>query len=322
MQIKEAYLHVLDAINDVKLLSERQMHIDLDIEDYAIKHVDGFFEHLDIATSPLLAVQKIDFGSDSFKEVSLGVAELFFDVMRQSEEIKPCDLMCLSFDREGASFFGFLKLNFRTSFAHAVELEDNLIINKIIRQVTTLPYKSQKVEEGFLIDVTNGLVHIKDKLITMDGKKGKYISESVLGIGSTMTPKRKIDMIAKTAEKVIEKYEETPLVGVAKVKQMLTEHLDENGSVNITEIVESCFDTDTAKEAYLSALNEKGIQPETLVINESQRKKLKRTQKIKTASGVEIILPFEYVSRSENLEIINHPDGTVSIQLKNLGELL
>lgn len=322
MQIKEAYLHVLDAINDVKLLSERQMHIDLDIEDYAIKHVDGFFEHLDIATSPLLAVQKIDFSSDSFKEVSLGVAELFFDVMRQSEEIKPCDLMCLSFDREGASFFGFLKLNFRTSFAHAVELEDNLIINKIIRQVTTLPYKSQKVEEGFLIDVTNGLVHIKDKLITMDGKKGKYISESVLGIGSTMTPKRKIDMIAKTAEKVIEKYEETPLVGVAKVKQMLTEHLDENGSVNITEIVESCFDTDTAKEAYLSALNEKGIQPETLVINESQRKKLKRTQKIKTASGVEIILPFEYVSRSENLEIINHPDGTVSIQLKNLGELL
>lgn len=322
MQIKEAYLHVLDAINDVKLLSERQMHIDLDIEDYAIKHVDGFFEHLDIATSPLLAVQKIDFSSDSFKEVSLGVAELFFDVMRQSEEIKPCDLMCLSFDREGASFFGFLKLNFRTSFAHAVELEDNLIINKIIRQVTTLPYKSQKVEEGFLIDVTNGLVHIKDKLITMDGKKGKYISESVLGIGSTMTPKRKIDMIAKTAEKVIEKYEETPLVGVAKVKQMLTEHLDENGSVNITEIVESCFDTDTAKEAYLSALNEKGIQPETLVINESQRKKLKRTQKIKTASGVEIILPFEYVSRSENLEIINYPDGTVSIQLKNLGELL
>lgn len=322
MQIKEAYLHVLDAVNDVKLLSERHMHIDMDIEDYAIKHVDGFFEHLDIATSPLQTVQKIDFNSDSFKEVSLGVAELFFEVMQQSEEIKPCDLMCLSFDKDGASFFGFLKLNFRTSFAHAVELEDNLIINKIIRQVTTLPYKSQKVEEGFLVDLTNGLVHIKDKMIALEGKKGKYISETVLGIGSTITPKRKIDMIAKTAEKIIEKYDEMPLVGVAKVKQMLTAHLDESGSVNMTEIVESCFDTETAKEAYVNALREKGIEPETLVINESQRKKLKRTQKIKTASGVEIILPFEYVSRSENLEIVSHSDGSVSIQLKNLGELL
>jgi len=64
------------------------------------------------------------------------------------------------------------------------------------------------------------------------------------------------------------------------------------------------------------------VDSEGVKLNEAQTKKLKRTQRIKTASGVEIILPFEYVSRTENLSIVNHPDGSVSIELKNLGELL
>lgn len=322
MRITEAYLHVLDASSDVKLLSERHMHIDLEIEDYATKHIEGFFEHLDIATNELELIQRINFSNEDFKEITLNVAELFFDVMQQCEEIKPCDLMCLKFEREGSAMYGFLKLNFRTSFAHAVELEDNLIINKIIRQVTTLPYKSQKVEEGFLVDLTQKQVFIKDKMVTIDGKKSIYISESILGAQNTLTPKRKIDMMAKTAQKVIEKYDEMPLIATAKIKQMITSHLDESGSVNIDKIVDNCFDTTEAKEAYLAELNEKRVDPDSITINESQRKKLKRTQKIKTASGVEIILPFEYVSRRENLEIVNHPDGSVSIQLKNLGELL
>ncbi|HAS73370.1 MAG TPA: hypothetical protein DCS67_04430 [Clostridiales bacterium UBA8960] len=322
MRITEAYLHVLDANSDVKLLSERHMHIDLEIEDYASKHIEGFFEHLDIATNEIDAIQKMNPLSDDFKETTLNVAELFFDVMKQCEEIKPCDLMCLKFEREGATLIGFLKLNFRTSFAHAVELEDNLIVNKIIRQVTTLPYKTQKVEEGFLVDLTHRQVFIKDKTVTVDGRKTKYISEYVLGVGHTLTPKRKIDLIAKTAQKVIEKYDDKPLIATAKIKQMITSHLDESGGVNMESIVASCFDTEVAKDAYLSELNDKGIDPDSITINETQKKKLKRTQKIKTASGVEIILPFEYVSRSENLEIVNHPDGSVSIQLKNLGELL
>lgn len=322
MQINEAYLHVLDAASDVKLLSERPMHIDLDIEEYMIKHVEGFFEHLDIAISQIEKIQSIDLKLESFKETSLKVAESLFEAMQKSEEIKPCDLMCLRFDKEGSSYIGFLKLNFRTSFAHAVELEDNLIINKIVRQVTTLPYKSQKVEEGFLVDFTNGRILVKDKLVTLDGSKVKYISEAILGIGHVMTPKRKIDLITKTAERIIEKYEETPFIATAKVKQMVTTHLDTHGGVDMSQIVDTCFDTKAAKEAYLTELQEKGVDPDSITINESQKKKLKRTQKIKTASGVEIILPFEYVSRSENLEINNHPDGTVSIQLKNLGELL
>jgi len=322
MQIFEAYLHVLDAISDVKLLSERPMVLDAEIEDYAGKHIEGFFEHLDISTSDLNQASKLDLSAATFRDLTLSVADQFFEVMKGCDEIKPCDLMCLKFAREGVEYAGFLKLNFRTSFAHAVEVEDNLITNKIVRQVTTLPYKSQKVEEGFLIDLTHNNALIKDKSVTIDGSKSKYIAEYVLGLSADLTAKRKIDVITKTAQKVIEKYDDQPLVKTAKVKRMITEHLDEKGELDMSTIVNQCFSTHTEREDFKKELVDKGIEPESLSINETQRKKLKRTQKIKTASGVEIILPFEYVSRSENIEIVNHPDGTVSIELRNLGELL
>ena len=322
MQIKEAYLHVLDVISDVKLLSERATEVDVEIEDYVEKHVGVFFENLDISTIDYNNSSKVQIEGHSFKEVSLQVADLFYDAMIYSEDIKPCDLMCIHFEKEDREYYGFLKLNFRTSFAHAVELQDNLIINKIIRQVTTLPYKSQKVEEGFLIDLTEHKVLVKDKLVTIDGAKSKYITEKVLCLNGVLTTKRKIDLITKTAEKVIEKYDNQPMIKTAQLRKMVTEHLDESGSLNMDRIVNTCFDTEIAKETYLKELDEKGVNPESLQINEGQTKKLKRTQRIKTASGVEIILPFEYVSRSENLNIVNNPDGSVSIELKNLGGLL
>lgn len=322
MQITEAYLHVLDAQSNVKLLSERPMQLDLEISAYADKHIEGFFEHLDISTSDLIHATRITHERSDFKQLALAVADLFFDVMQKTEDIKPCDLMCLKFEREGIDYAGFLKLNFRTSYAHAVEIEDNLITNKIIRQVTTLPYKSQKVEEGFIIDMTHNKALIKDKLVMIEGSKTRYIAEEVLGLRSEMTVKRKIDLITKTAQKVMEKYDDQPMVKTAAVKKMITAHLDDHGAIDMATIVNQCFDTKVAREAYIQELEDKGIEPESLLINASQSKKLRRTQKIKTASGVEIVLPFEYVSRRENLNIVTHPDGTISIELRNLGEIL
>lgn len=322
MSIYEAYLHVLDAQAGVKMLSELPMQIDVEIDDYVNKHIEGFFEHLDIATLPLNQVSKLKVSFDTFKEDGLMVADLFYDVMQKCEEIKACDLMCLKFSREDRNYIGFLKLNFRTSYAHAVELEENLIANKIIRQVTTLPYKSQKVEEGFLIDLDQNIILIKDKTVTVDGNKDKYIMTHVLDNQAALTEKRKIDRVTKSAEKMIEKYEDQPMIKKAQMRQMITEQLEESGSIDIDEVVKNCFETAAARDAYVQEIEEKGIETESITLNEAQRKKLKRTQRIKTASGVEIILPYEYVSRSENLAIENHPDGSVSISLRNLGELL
>ena len=46
--------------------------------------------------------------------------------------------------------------------------------------------------------------------------------------------------------------------------------------------------------------------------------KAEKVQKIKTDKGIEIIIPVDYMNSKEYVEFRNHPDGTISIQLKNI----
>lgn len=325
IQIKEIYLHILDGINETKILSENEMEVEGDIQDYIEKHITIFFEQLDIFKGKIddqALIKRLLENAGDFRNFSLEIADLFFEVMKRSDEIKPCDLMCLYFDYEGEEYVGVLKLNLRTSYIHFVETQDQKITNKIIRQQATLPYKTQKVEEGFLIALEQNEVFIKDKQVMLDGNKARYIQEDILKLNLGATAKKTIDAVTKAAEKVIQKYHDQDYVKTAKVKEFINEQIDEKSAIDLESIVYQCFETQSEREAYRNELDAKGIDPSNVEINDSQKKKIKRTQKIKTASGVEITLPYEYVARSENMEIENLPDGSISIRLNNLGELL
>ena len=44
--------------------------------------------------------------------------------------------------------------------------------------------------------------------------------------------------------------------------------------------------------------------------------------KIVTDIGVEVIFPAEYYQNNEYIEFINNDDGTISIQINNIGEVI
>ena len=47
-----------------------------------------------------------------------------------------------------------------------------------------------------------------------------------------------------------------------------------------------------------------------------------RTHKIKTDIGIEISIPIDYFQNKDYVEFFNNPDGTLSIELKNIGKLM
>ncbi len=325
IQINEAYLHVLDGNNETKVFSENPMEIEGEIHEYIEKHVSGFFDQLDIACMTIDEASNLNEliqGAEDFRGLTLDISDRFAEAMKKTEDIRPCDLMCIHFVLEEQEFIGVLKLNFRTSYAHYVQMDEGAITNRIIKQVTTLPYKSQKVEEGFVINLDEMKVYLRDKQVTIDGAKSRYISEEIFKMKPELTTKRSIDVATKAAEKVIQKYHDEDLIKKAKVKDFITEQIDEHSALNIENVAMQCFETEPEREAFKEEVAKKGVGESPIVVSESQKKKIKRSQKIKTASGVEITLPYEYIKREENFVIENHPDGTLSIKLNNLGELL
>ena len=49
-------------------------------------------------------------------------------------------------------------------------------------------------------------------------------------------------------------------------------------------------------------------------------KKLKN-QKIKTDTGIELSFPTEYSENSNFIEFVNHQDGTITIEINNIGKI-
>lgn len=327
IQIKECYLHILDYINDTKVFSEMPMVLDADIEEYVSKHIESFFEGYDVSDMKLNNSMKVhqmimESQSSGFASLGLNVADVFLEEMSKSEDIKPCDLICALIEREDKEYMAFIKLNFKTSYVHLVEMEGHVIANKIIRHVSTLPHKTQTVDEGFVVDWMSGKAFIKDKIVTVDGKKRAYIANAFFANTTVLTPKKAVDIMTKTAEKIVQKYQDNNIVSLAKVRSTIHDLIDSDVEMTSESIAEQCFETAAEREAYSEEISKKGLDDRSWTVDEAHKKKIKRSQKIKTASGVEIVLPYDYTANGENLEIINHPDGTLSIQLKNLGELL
>lgn len=324
IEIIDVYMHILDVINGTKVYSENPMKLDDVSSEYIVTQLEGFFEALDVGKTEVHPESKMGkmMQSEDFKNFSLEIADAFVSVMEKSIEVKPCDLLCVLFEKDEREYTAALKLNFKPMFSHIVNMDESTITNNLMIHNTVLPPKSQRIEEGFLLDLHASEAYIKDKQITFDEKKCAYISELVFGIQKLMTPKKAINEITKAAEKVVEKFKDNPLVETAKVRAAVEDVIDYYGHVDAAVICDKCFETEAEKEAFKTVVAQKGIDVAPWDVPESQRSKIKRTQKIKTSSGVEIVVPYAYIAREENLEIINNEDGSISIKLMNLGELL
>lgn len=62
--------------------------------------------------------------------------------------------------------------------------------------------------------------------------------------------------------------------------------------------------------------------PKEVTINRSLAIRAAKTQKIKTDTGIEISFPAEYFENQDYFKIINNPDGTLSIEIKNIGKII
>ena len=62
--------------------------------------------------------------------------------------------------------------------------------------------------------------------------------------------------------------------------------------------------------------------PEKVEVNPYITKKMSSNVKLGTDIGVELSFPAEYYRDNEHIEIINNEDGTISIKINNIGEII
>jgi hypothetical protein len=154
----------------------------------------------------------------------------------------------------------------------------------------------------------------------INGAKQYILSELVFKCKRNPTPNEAIRATTDIIKRVSEEFGIDPFRSIAKAKSVIETQIEEHAIIQPAEIGKQVFsDNYQCLEKYNLSINEKSINcniPQISVTNNKVSK-----HKIKTDTGIEIIFPSNYIEDGKYIDVKSNPDGTISIELKNIGKI-
>lgn len=326
MDVKHAILHMLDLDSSSLIFSQKELTLhESGVSTYLAGVLKKFGQgdskigQLD-ETNPLFV--EIANAETSFIEKSQSVAQQFFDCLTQGEEIPNGDLLYFTAEKETESYVGIFKLNYKPAFTHFVDyVEEEMLIDLIVNQ-TILPSATQRIEEGVLINVTRGTFELIEKKYKFAGRNRLYFSEDLLKTEAKPTVQENIKIVKKAVKEIADKYNEEKYVSLSNIQQAVYESIESEGKLSNEKIAEAVFENNiSAKTEYIERV-ERTNYDENIPVNVPKYEKKYSKQKLKLANGIEMVIPVEVYQNKDLIEFINNPDGTISVMIKNVDEII
>lgn len=330
MIIRKAILHIMDFNSDICVFSQKE----LDISDYGTgefieKHLSRLMEDGGKKKGEFLeysvlkqTLERYLSGGIDFTEFSTAAGNLLYDQVSHADEPESMDFMVCQFSDESREYIGLLLLPNKIAYTHQVENGEGGVTNKIIRYFTLLPNTSQKISCYALIDTQTLAVELCDKKRAINGEEVMVLPDKVLQCAYGQSNRDTVRLIKKITGEVAEEYGSNSAVAVSRAKSCIIENADQNVPFTPSDICEEVFrDNEVMKKTFRQKAMEADLPAKMQVENPKVVKSI-RSHKIKTDTGIEIKIPTEYLENSRYVEFINNPDGTISIQLKNIGKIV
>lgn len=328
--VNKAILHILDFNSGITVLSEQELELKNDsVFTFLTKHIEKSYNdqnaksgvfHPDSKFKEQMAAY-ID-GSLDFAGFSIEIAGLMHSVISQADELDSSDLLICDLTLDDNRLIAILKCNNRMGFTHQVIKEDDNIRNEIINHHAILPNLSQKIDEYAFIDGESLDIKFIDKKRFINGQDTYVLSEKILECSSSISPNGTIKLVKSIACKVAENHGQSTVAAISKAKNYMVEQTGTSEFLDPVELGRTVFQSSPImQEEYLEEVKKAGIA-EVVKIDRDFCVKKGKNHKIKTDTGIEISFPVDYFENKDYMEFVNNPDGTLSIQLKNIGKII
>ncbi len=328
--IKKTIVHILDSNIQIPILSEQEHPLDDSINEFLEKHImkimkdDNLREaqFIDSQSKIMQLCTSFCDNSENFNEFTSKTASILFDIMLHYPDIPSADVIICLFDINNTLYLGILKLNYRHSYIHYVESNEDGKLNTIIKQKTTLPSENQKIEECAIINLDDLSIKLLEKQYEINGEKVYYFSKMFLECESKMSTNEKVKLFTKATKKFSKKYLDEDFSKQAEITKAIAESINTKDSIDVVEVAHNVFRKNPElKKEYIDQIEETGLKEKTIIVNEKISERKFKKQKIKTDTGIEINLPIEYYGDDEKVEFLNNADGTISIIIKNINKI-
>lgn len=326
MEIKQAALQILDLESGSLLCTQET----LELTAYPVKtYLEAVLKKFNAADlkqgnlSPEDSFIKTALDEEkSFIEKVEVYANIFFNCLSQGQEVLSGDLLCLELEDRGENYLGLFKLNYKPAYTHYVDYEGDKLLNNVIINKTILPATSQKVDEGLLINLNTFEFKLVEKKYLFDDKKTNYLTDLILKTAVKPTVDENIKIVKKAVKEIAAKYNEDTFESIAQVQQAVHESIEAEGVISKEKIAEAVFQNNhSAKADYIEKVDQSRFT-EDVPVNAPKYEKKFSKQKLKLTNGIEMFIPVEVYQDKELIEFINNPDGTISVVIKNVDEIV
>ena len=207
MIMKMGIVHILDSVVGMPVLSDCPIDMGSNLCDFLKAHIEKFTESDDMKVCQFSDESEVmgliqNCNTENFVQTSRALCEKLYGIMNSNIDIPAADVAVVVFSAEGVDYFGFLKLNYKTSYTHATKAtETGENLNDIILQKAILPSAGQKLSEAFLVNLSNGEILLTEKKFEVNGEKKLYFSELFLECHAPMSQKTKLDIVTKAVNR-------------------------------------------------------------------------------------------------------------------------
>ena len=327
--IDKAILHILDFNSGMTVYSDEELTVQDSIETFLLKHIEKSWGSQDAKPGAFYddshcaqLIKEYLSGEMSFVPFSKELTKKLEDAFVHAEEMASSDVIVADVRIDDRRQIVIFKSNSHIGYTHQVNQTETGIKNEIINHYSIMPNLSQKMEEFAFIDTESKEISVTAKKYTIDGNSILVFPEILLECSLTPSPKEAIKNLSKTAAKVAEAYGQDKVATEAAVKSYVTENMQNTDELDLVEAGKEIFKENPSMQAdFDNAIKEAGFTEPVKMDQEATIKKMCK-HKLKTDTGIELTIPSEYFDNTEYMEFHNNEDGTLSIMLKHIGNIV
>lgn len=324
--IDKLILHILEPEkNNLILSDEGIVEVDLEIEKMLhSKMQKGFLStnkkacHFKEDSYVKQLVLQYKEASLSFEELSCKLATTIFDAKKKYGQYASSDLVVSEVLYDSRRYLFVLDNGFHEGITHTINQEAGKLSSTFLSYKTLLSSSFVSADRAFFIELSDLSCYSIEKKVEIEAKKTNFFATIVLDCEAATSYKESFASLQKVSEDIVEQYDLKEVEIIPKMKQLVKENVEQSTPVSIEEMATVLFpEKQHVQAAFQEELRKKGIEKE-VDVTYTKQSKAEKVQKIKTDKGIELSIPVDFMSSKDYVEFVNQPDGTISIQLKNI----
>jgi nucleoid-associated protein YejK len=329
MVMNKAILHVLDFVSGVFVFSEKEMDVSNEhVFKFLEKHVQRSLQDagrkegrfLEESEMWRMIVEYVN-GELDFITLSQVVANQMHDNISNSSLPVSTDVLVADVLLDDRKYLCMLFFENKTAFTHNVISDERGVRGEIVKHYSILPGIAQKLSEYAIVCLDDFSITFAEKKRNIDGKDTFVLSDRILQCTSSLSTKEAVKMVNKIVAEVTDEFGGDATKTLTKAKAYIAENLEESETLDPVELGRNVFSgNETMMEEFETKAKEYGF-PEVVKVDRDYVKRSVHVHKIKTDTGIEITIPNTCFNNPEYVEFVNNEDGTISINLKNIGKI-